>query len=363
MNLQCQPFSGTDFTNYIENLFTNGNGNEKDPVDGNVIILQKASEGAGIDVVLMGDAFSSSSIENGTYSNTMHTAMEKFFSEEPYKSFRKYFNVYSVTVVSPADGYSNSGMGGGEKPALETFFGEGTLVGGNDEKVMGYARKALGEERIKDALLIVMLNSNKYAGTCYMYYPESGDYGNGLSISYFPIGSDESALGKVLCHEACGHGFAKLSDEYAYEEYGTVPETEKNTAKYLMGYGWYKNVDFTDDPIEVQWAGFLADSRYANDGLGIYEGGMTYWKGVWRPTENSIMRHNTGGFNAPGREAIYIRIHKLAFGEEWQYNYEDFVNWDSGNRNKPAADTKAGYSDVSSDFIPLHPPVVVGKVN
>ena len=35
-----------------------------------------------------------------------------------------------------------------------------------------------------------------------------------------------------------------------------------------------------------------------------------------------------GGFNAPSREAIYYRIHKLAFGTTWEYDYESFVKWD-----------------------------------
>lgn len=36
-------------------------------------------------------------------------------------------------------------------------------------------------------------------------------------------------------------------------------------------------------------------------------------------------------FNAPSREAIYYRIHKLAYGKDWQYNFEDFVQWDLKN--------------------------------
>ena len=44
------------------------------------------------------------------------------------------------------------------------------------------------------------------------------------------------------------------------------------------------------------------------------------------------MNDNTGGFNAPSREAIYYRIHKLAYGESWTYDYEEFVNWDLNQR-------------------------------
>ena len=36
-------------------------------------------------------------------------------------------------------------------------------------------------------------------------------------------------------------------------------------------------------------------------------------------------------FNAPSREAIYKRIHKLALGKDWQYDYETFVEYDQRN--------------------------------
>lgn len=42
------------------------------------------------------------------------------------------------------------------------------------------------------------------------------------------------------------------------------------------------------------------------------------------------MRYGTE-FNAPSREAIYYRIHKLAYGEDWQYDYETFVQQDLKN--------------------------------
>ena len=50
------------------------------------------------------------------------------------------------------------------------------------------------------------------------------------------------------------------------------------------------------------------------------------------PTEDSMMNSNKGKFNAPSREAIYYRIHKLAYGASWKYDYETFVKWDAKNR-------------------------------
>ena len=81
----------------------------------------------------------------------------------------------------------------------------------------------------------------------------------------------------------------------------------------------------------------LSDERYKYDGLGVFEGGMTFEKGVYRPTFNSIMRNDTptgegSRFNAPSRLAAYYRIHKLAYGSSWEFDYEEFVKYDAINR-------------------------------
>lgn len=324
--------------------------------DGVVTTLQTASVGNGIDIVLMGDAYSDRQIADGTYKADMEYIYNNLFTEEPYKSFKDHFNVYYVNVVSATEGYEHGGA------ALGGYFGDGALVGGNDNAVFNYALNAISEEEMDEALLIVAMNSNSYAGTCYMYYPEgSSDYGNGVSVSYFPKGEDETTFAQLLHHEACGHGFAKLADEYAYESMGVVPSDYVSQIQSQQSdWGWWKNVDFTSDTSAIRWNYFINDSRYANEGLGAFEGGLTYWNGVWRPTENSIMRYNTGGFNAPSREAIYYRIHKLAYGDDWQYNYEDFVEWDAKNRTAVTTASRVK-AKKPANYKPTHPPVIVNK--
>lgn len=321
--------------------------------DGMVKVLQEASLGSGIDIVFMGDAFSDRMIADGTYDDVIMTAYRKFFEVEPYKSYRDMFNVYSVDVVSRNETFYG-------ETALSCFFGEGTYVGGDDNKAFEYAQNAISAQRMNEALIIVMMNSTAYAGTCYMYYGNATDYGCGVSVSYFPIGTDDQQLAQVLHHEAGGHGFAKLADEYAYEDMGTISTSAVSDYKnQQQDWGWWKNVDFTNDPSAVRWTGFLNDPRYQYDGLGVYEGGLTYWSGVWRPTENSIMRHNTGGFNAPSREAIYYRMHKLAYGNEWEYDYEEFVEYDARNRAGSVSAAAARPNYVEKVFEPTSPPVVI----
>ena len=334
---------------YISSDFSN---------DGKVTTLQSATEGKGINIVLMGDAYSDRQIADGTYGADMKYIYDNLFTEEPYKSFKEYFNVYSVNVVSATEGYEHDGA------TLGGYFGNGTLVGGNDSKCFEYAAKAVGEQNMDETLVVVAMNSNNYAGTCYMYNPSSttGTYGSGASVAYFPKGGDKETFARLLHHEACGHGFAKLADEYAYESMGAVPSDYASQIQTQQSsWGWWKNVDFTGNVSSVRWNAFTNDSRYANEGLGAFEGGLTYWTGVWRPTENSIMRDNTGGFNAPSREAIYCRIHKLAYGDSWNYSYEDFVTYDEINRKASSSSAPRRSSGRQTRWEPLHPPVVVGK--
>ena len=321
-------------------------------LDGGTICFQKASEGAGIDLVLLGDAFSDRQVAGGEYESVLLKMMEAFFSEEPYKSYRHLFNVYGVNVVSSTEGYDHGGQ------ALSGWFGDGTYVGGDNLKCIDYARKVVAEDRLDNTLIIVAMNARKYAGTCWMYDPTAEkDWGEGLSVAYFPLGDTDETLAELVHHEAGGHGFGKLADEYAYS--GTMPSTEVDRAHYMETFGWWKNVDFTSDPAAVKWHRFLEDSRYAYDGLGVFEGAFTYANGVWRPTDSSIMRYNTGGFNAPSREAIWYRLHKLAFGSGWTYDYEAFVSYDARNR-KTGAGAPERRNHVERTYPPLHPPVVAG---
>ena len=184
--------------------------------------------------------------------------------------------------------------------------------------------------------VIVPMNSQRHAGTCYFGSIYTGTesetpYGKGYSISYFPVGQNTEHLSQLVLHEAGGHGFGKLLDEYYYS--GTIPPSAvSQNMQNRTNYGWGWNVDYTSDPSAVVWAKFLTDNRFDNQGLGVYEGADTYQYGAYRPTDNSIMRDNTGGYNAPSREAIYYRIQKLAFSQS--PDYEKFVNWDLNHRSR-----------------------------
>ena len=125
-------------------------------------------------------------------------------------------------------------------------------------------------------------------------------------------------------------------------------------------FGWWRNVDFTDDRTQVKWAQFIIDKRYEAENIGLYQGGLYYDWGVYRPTFTSTMKSDRDAdFNAPSRYAIWYRIGKLAYGSGWNGTYEDFVAWDQAHpKSAPAYKARRNY--VEKETTPLAPPVIVG---
>ena len=332
--------------------------------EGEVSVYQRASEGNGIDIVFMGDAYSDREVESGKYIRDMKAAAEAYFSIEPYKSFRELFNIYFVTTVSATEGYARGGR------SLGTTLGEGTYISGDDAKCFELALKAVGDEKRMDEVLVVVSGNQDlsgivyYCGTCFYYPPEDWtgrDFACGAAVAY-SLKQDDSfeRTAELIQHEAGGHGFAKLSDEYSYP--GSIQSRDRDYILSMVPYMWCSNVDVTSDPSKVKWSAFLADARYKDEGLGVFEGGYTYTNGVWRPSETSIMGNNDNRFNAPSRYTIWYRIHKLAYGSSWNGTYEDFVAYDAVNRKASAsAAPKARPNKVERQPQRPHAPVVTGR--
>lgn len=300
--------------------------------DGKSVLLQSAKTGNGVNVVFLGDGFSDRQIADGTYDQVMRWGMEAFFSVQPYSYFRDYFTVYYVNVVSKNEGYIEDGETG-----LHCSIQDDGTIYCSDDLCKTYALKSgvtdYADDDIGRQLLVVtILNSPEYTGTCNAYaymFHQDGDHSVGWSVAYVARADDAEVFQQILRHEACGHGFAKLGDEYssldAVKSRAVVPN---EVSYYCSIYGWFKNIYVEDASGEVNWEKFMEDARYQPERLGLYEGAYGQANNYFRPTETSVMRDAMGGFNAPSREAIYYRIHKLAFGTTWEYDYESFVKWD-----------------------------------
>ena len=332
--------------------------------DGKVTTLQTASVGNGVDLVITGDAFSDRQISNGTFEKAAKQAVADLFSVEPVKSLKNRFNIYLVNAVSENEEYFN-----GNNTVFSGAFGYGSAVGGNNGKVYEYAKKAVGDgARMDNVTVLVLMNSQRDGGTTYMADAEDESvYAAGPSVAWVPykdasVSGGISKLANTVVHEVAGHAIAKLSDEYAYRDAGAIPTS---TVEYIKGrqkLNWYVNVDFTSDPNAVLWSRFVKDSNFSSEKIGAYEGGYTYWSGIWRPTEQSVMNNSMiyNNFNAPSRAQIYTRIMKLSEGSSWNFDYDTFVAWDKAHPAKASA-SRASVGAAQGEEHGHTAPVATGK--
>lgn len=317
--------------------------------DGQVTRIHSATVGKGIDVVFVGDAFADK--DQDLFNKYVELGKEAFFTEEPFRSTEDRFNIYRIGSVSKNGIITQEG--GDTKFSAQ--FGDGTYISGDHDAVFRFVQDKMPSVNLKKTIVFVIVNKAKYAGTCWMF-------SDNKAVCYVPLCRDETDYAQTLRHEGCGHGFGKLADEYFYDSMGRIPDDKVTELKQwkVLSYGFYENVDLTSEPNTIAWARFISDSRYSGK-VGVYEGGYTYPYGVYRPTDNSIMRYNTGGFNAPSREAIYKKIMKFSEGDAWTYDYETFVAFDAPARSAEAV-TRAAAQCAAVDkanFIPLAPPVMV----
>ena len=288
--------------------------------DGDVITLNEATKGDGVDLVFLGDCYDAADIASGNYLADLQEAVGHYFALEPYKTYKDYFNVYAVLGVS-----DDSGMG-----TLNTIkdakfgstFGEKNLVQPDMNMCFEYACKAPIDDNIAQTLIVLVENTTEYGGVCYMY-------GDGTAVACCPKSADAYPYDfrGIVQHEAGGHGFGKLADEYIYHNAFISTCTCTDGCDHVKDFldnksrGWYANLELTGDMHEVGWSHLIFYPKYSNV-VDIYEGGYFHTRGVYRSEPTSCMNNNVPYYSAISRQAMVERIMEYA-GET--FDLEEFI--------------------------------------
>ena len=320
------------------------------------IILQKATKGnnGGINIVLLGDGFNAKDIASGDYLKDIKQEVEYFFGIEPYKTYRDYFNVYTAIPLSTESGVGT--VNTIRYNRFNTTFTGGVGLKADYDEVFSYALGAptVNKGNLNQTLIIIVPNSTDYGGICQMW-PD------GSAIAFCPKSTYGYPLDTrgVIQHEAGGHGFGKLGDEYIYHNAfidacgcsccGHVDEF--NAAKSL---GWYDNLELTGKMHSVGWSHLIFDDRYS-DIVDIYEGGYMHNRGVFRSEPNSCMNNDIPYYSTISRESIVKRIKAYA-GET--YSFEDFVKNDKRDAGIVESRVFGGNGDQRTAGTYQHAPMI-----
>lgn len=319
------------------------------------ITLQKATKGnnGGINIVLLGDGFSAKDIASGKYLKDIKQEVEYFFGIEPYKTYRDYFNVYTAIPLSTESGVGT--VNTIRYNRFNTTFTGGVGLKADYDEVFDYALGAptVNKGNLNQTLIIMVPNSTDYGGICQMWE-------DGSAIAFCPQSTYGYPLDTrgVIQHEAGGHGFGKLGDEYIYHNAfidfcdctccGHV--FEFNAAKSL---GWFDNLELTGKMHSVGWSHLIFDDRYS-DIVDIYEGGYMHNRGVFRSEPNSCMNNDIPYYSTISRESIVKRIKAYA-GET--YSFEDFVKNDKRDAGIVESRAFGGNGDQRTSGTYQHAPV------
>ena len=320
------------------------------------ITLQKATKGnkGGINIVLLGDGFNAKDIASGEYLKNIKQEVEYFFGIEPYKTYRDYFNVYTAIPLSTESGVGT--VNTIRYNRFNTTFTGGVGLKADYDEIFDYALGAptVNKGNLNQTLIIIVPNSTDYGGICQMW-PD------GSAIAFCPKSTYGYPLNTrgVIQHEAGGHGFGKLGDEYIYHNAfidacgcsccGHV--LEFNAAKSL---GWYDNLELTGKMHSVGWSHLIFDDRYS-DIVDIYEGGYMHNRGVFRSEPNSCMNNDIPYYSTISRESIVKRIKAYA-GET--YSFEDFVKNDKRDAGIVESRAFGGNGDQRNAGTYQHAPVI-----
>ena len=287
------------------------------------LTLQTATRGnnGGINIVILGDGYDAEDIANGDYLTTMKQQIEHFFGVEPYTTYRDYFNVYTAFPLSTESGVGT--VNTIRYNRFNTTYTGGVGLKADYDEIFSYALNAptVNGGNLNQTLIIIVPNSTDYGGITQMWTDGSAIAFCPLSTDYYPLDSRG-----VIQHEAGGHGFGKLGDEYIYHN-AFIDVCNCMCCKHVNEFnqakanGWYDNLSLTGKMHEVPWSHLIFDSRYS-DLVDIYEGGFMHSRGVFRSEQNSCMNNNIPYYSTISRESIVKRIKRYA-GET--YSFEEFV--------------------------------------
>jgi hypothetical protein len=245
--------------------------------EADVVPVQVTGDSADrFDLVFVGDGYTADDLT--TYTANVKSKWDELSAVEPFATYKQYFNVWQVNVVSPESGVDHDPTKGIVKnTALDMgFWCQGRdanterLLCVNETKAKQFAAQAPQADQV-----IALGNTTKYGGA-----------GGSVATA---SGSNAQA-GQIAIHEL-GHSIGGLADEYDYP-YASYTGTEPG------------EINVTKDPTGAKWGAYLGQPSPDGGVIAPVEGARYYKSGLYRPTANSIMRTLGKQFNSIGRDAM-----------------------------------------------------------
>lgn len=248
-----------------------------------VTMLDNGPANKRIDLVLVGDGYTANELD--AYEDDCTDVMNGVFAKAPLDTYQSYFNVHRVEVISNESGVDHDPTQG---ILRDTALGMGYWCGGTERLLcvnVGLALAAAALAPGRDTTL-ALANSSKYGGAGY----------TGSSLA--TVAGHNGAAIEIALHEL-GHSFGLLGDEYTYGG----PSNYAGGEPSRPNLSTHESADMAT--LMTKWHQWLGTS-----GVGTFEGGSYSDFGIYRPTNNSLMRNLGRPFDEVNTEQMIRRIYE-----------------------------------------------------
>ncbi|WP_285778428.1 M64 family metallopeptidase [Microtetraspora sp. NBRC 13810] len=264
-----------------------------EPGSATVVPLQVTGDPSDrFNLIIMGDGYTEN--EQSSFAADADLQLNVLWSIEPYKSYRNYFNVYRVDIVSGESGVGcDPDLAAGRKntPLSMGFYGGCSpsglqrLITMSNSAATRYANMVPGTSNA-NRQIVALANSGTYGGAGGAYATASG----------------HNSMSALIAPHEIGHSLGNLQDEYTYYSRGVdggpYTDGEPGSAHHTL---------LTEQQMKDQrqkWWRWLGEPGEAGGVIGRYEGGLYKSSGVWRPSRHSIMRTLGYYYDQVGREVM-----------------------------------------------------------
>lgn len=229
--------------------------------------LLNGIRGERLNMVVFGDGYTTN--ETALFqTHVTNVVMNYFFTIEPFKSYKNYFNVFSITPASLESGSDHPSLGTYKDTYFDSTFDTSGIARLLTLKQSGRVYTLVSQFVPEYNVLIVIVNDATYGGS-----------GGSLAVS-----SVNGSSPQVMAHEI-GHSFGQLADEYdtytpGYSPYERVNCTAETNRPNIKWTAWIEGGTPVPTPATSTWDAYP----------GLFEGCMYTTTGWFRPHYNSFMR-------------------------------------------------------------------------
>ena len=272
-----------------------------------------------LNLVIMGDGYQADELDE--FRADVDRNLNVQWSIEPFRSYRHYFNVYRLEIVSQDSGIScdpDDGNVRRDTPLRLNFasvcpapaLARGITYG--PAPAPGTGCPALNAPGCSGTQ-----QHNLFLSTYLAPLGVSGQNVQTLALAntftYGGIGGTQattsggSPQGPLISTHELGHSLGQMADEYPYSSRDVVRPCYGGGEPFSFHHTIRTS---TQDMIDTQhkWWRWIGEESLSGGVIGLWEGGNTFPCGVRRPSQHSMMRWLGFYFDQVGREHMTYRI-------------------------------------------------------